>query len=43
MGIDIKAILSSAQQIQNSCNGVPAASNPERFRCGTGYLPKELS
>ena len=28
IGIDINAILSSAKQMQSSCNGVPAASNP---------------
>ncbi|MBL0309677.1 MAG: hypothetical protein IPP77_08390 [Bacteroidetes bacterium] len=28
MGIDIKAILSSAEQMQNSCDAVPSASNP---------------
>jgi glucose-6-phosphate isomerase len=27
MGIDINSILSSAKQMQSSCNGVPAASN----------------
>ncbi len=28
MGIDIKAILTSAKQMEDSCDGIPAASNP---------------
>jgi transaldolase/glucose-6-phosphate isomerase len=28
IGADIKSMLSSARQMENSCNGIPAASNP---------------
>ncbi len=28
MGVDIKALLSSAKQMQNSCDGIPVAANP---------------